>query len=74
MKKSFIGAGGAANKGKMLFSEDGYSDGTTRANGKVYVAYSGADGDNGVAFPADDWNSAYWTVDASAKTIAWKNA
>ena len=56
----------------MLHSESSYTDGTTRANGKVYVAYSGEDGNNGVEFPANNWNTNFWTVDAAAGTITWK--
>ena len=71
MKKSFIGSK-TDFTGKMLHSESSYTDGTTRANGKVYVAYSGEDGNNGVEFPANNWNANFWTVDAAAGTITWK--
>ena len=71
MNKSFIGSK-TDFTGKMLYSESSYTDGTTRANGKVYVAYSGEDGNNGVEFPANNWNTNFWTVDAAAGTITWK--
>lgn len=71
MNKSFIGSK-TDYTGKMLHSESSYTDGTTRANGKVYVAYSGEDGNNGVEFPANNWNTNFWTVDAAAGTITWK--
>lgn len=71
MNKSFIGSK-TDFTGKMLYSESSYTDGTTRANGKVYVAYSGEDGNNGVEFPANNWNTNFWTVDAAAGTINWK--
>lgn len=71
MNKSFIGSK-TDFTGKMLYSESKYTDGTTRANGKVYVAYSGEDGNNGVEFPANNWNTNFWTVDAAAGTITWK--
>lgn len=71
MNKSFIGSK-TDFTGKMLYSESSYTDGTTRANGKVYVAYSGEDGNNGVEFPANNWNTNFWTVDSAAGTITWK--
>ena len=71
MNKSFIGSK-TDFTGKMLYSESSYTDGTTRANGKVYVAYSGEDGNNGVEFPANNWNTNFWTVDTAAGTITWK--
>lgn len=71
MNKSFIGSK-TDFTGKMLYSESSYTDGTTRANGKVYVAYSGEDGNNGVEFPANNWDTNFWTVDAAAGTITWK--
>lgn len=41
-------------------------------NAGIYVSYHDDGSTNGVAFPANDWNNSYWTVDASTNSIAWK--
>ena len=38
-------------------------------SGAVYVAYTD-DTNNGVAFPASDWNETYWTV--GEYSVTWK--
>lgn len=41
-------------------------------NAGIYVSYHDDGSTNGVAFPTNDWNDSYWTVDASTNSIAWK--
>lgn len=42
------------------------------AKAGIYVNYSDDGSTNGVAFPANNWNTNFWTVDAAAGTINWK--
>lgn len=42
------------------------------AKAGIYVNYSDDGSTNGVAFPANNWNTNFWTVDAAAGTITWK--
>ena len=70
-----------ANRSKIGSNGDGVNfnivyDGSWNDGSKagVYVYYQDDGSTNGVEFPANDWNDSYWTVDASARTINWKNA